>query len=35
MAPSEREKATDGLQRWISKESIAEALIDAIELFTE
>jgi predicted transcriptional regulator len=35
MAPGEREKATDGLQRWISKESIAESLIDAIELFTE
>lgn len=35
MAPGEREKATDGLQRWISKESIAESLIDAVELFTE
>ena len=35
MAPGEQEKANDGLQRWISKESIAESLIDAIELFTE
>lgn len=35
MAPGERDKAGDGLQRWISKESIAESLIDAIELFTE
>jgi len=25
----------DGIQRWISKELIAESLIDAIELFTE
>ncbi len=35
MAPGEHENAADGLHRWISKESIAESLIDAIELFTE
>jgi predicted transcriptional regulator len=35
MAPGQNEAAGDGLQRWISKESIAESLIDAIELFTE
>ena len=35
LAPGRHENATDGLQRWISKESIAESLIDAIELFSE
>ncbi|HZR05035.1 MAG TPA: chloride channel protein [Candidatus Udaeobacter sp.] len=35
MAPGQHENAADGLQRWISKESIAESLIDAIELFSE
>jgi CIC family chloride channel protein len=35
LAPGQHENATDGLQRWISKESIAESLIDAIELFSE
>jgi CIC family chloride channel protein len=35
LAPEHHEQATDGLQRWISKESIAESLIDAIELFSE
>jgi CIC family chloride channel protein len=35
LAPGQRENAADGLQRWISKESIAESLIDAIELFSE
>ena len=35
LAPGRHENAADGLQRWISKESIAESLIDAIELFSE
>ena len=35
MAPGQRDNPADGLQRWISKELIAESLIDAIELFTE
>jgi CIC family chloride channel protein len=35
LAPGQHENAADGLQRWISKESIAESLIDAIELFSE
>jgi hypothetical protein len=35
LAPGQHENAVDGLQRWISKESIAESLIDAIELFSE
>lgn len=35
LAPGQRENAADGLQRWLSKESIAESLIDAIELFSE
>jgi chloride channel protein, CIC family len=35
LAPEHHEQAADGLQRWISKESIAESLIDAIELFSE
>jgi chloride channel protein, CIC family len=35
MAPGQHENSADGLQRWISKESIAESLIDAIELFSE
>jgi predicted transcriptional regulator len=35
LAPGQQENAADGLQRWISKESIAESLIDAIELFSE
>jgi chloride channel protein, CIC family len=35
LAPSEHENAGDGLQRWLSKEAIAESLIDAIELFSE
>ena len=30
-----KENAPDNLQRWISKESIAESLIDAIELFAD
>jgi predicted transcriptional regulator len=35
LAPEHHEQAADGPQRWISKESIAESLIDAIELFSE
>jgi CIC family chloride channel protein len=35
LASGRHENAADGLQRWISKESIAESLIDAIELFSE
>ncbi|MGH8094337.1 MAG: chloride channel protein [Chthoniobacterales bacterium] len=35
MATGANESGADGLQRWISKELIAESLIDAIELFTE
>ena len=35
MAPGKHENPDDGLQRWISKESIAESLIEAIELFTD
>ncbi len=35
LAPGQNENAADGLQRWISKESIAESLIDAIQLFSE
>ncbi len=35
MAAGSREKPSDSLQRWISKELIAESLIDAIELFTD
>ncbi len=35
MAPGQRDDPADGLQRWISKELIAESLIDAIELFTD
>jgi CIC family chloride channel protein len=35
LAPGQHENVADGLQRWISKESIAESLIDAIELFSE
>ncbi len=35
MAPGQRDNPANGLQRWISKELIAESLIDAIELFTE
>ncbi len=35
IAPGQQENAEGGLQRWISRESIAESLIDAIELFTE
>ena len=35
LAPGQHENAADGLQRWISKESVAESLIDAIELFSE
>jgi CIC family chloride channel protein len=35
LAPGQHANAADGLQRWISKESIAESLIDAIELFSE
>jgi hypothetical protein len=33
--PAKDEKAAGGLQRWISKESIGESLIDAIELFAD
>ncbi len=35
LAQGQHENGTDGLRRWISKESIAESLIDAIELFAE
>ena len=35
LAAGQHQSGTDGLERWISKESIAESLIDAIELFTE
>ncbi len=35
LAPGQHENADDGLQRWLSKEAIAESLIDAIELFSE
>jgi CIC family chloride channel protein len=35
LAPENHEQGADGLQHWISKESIAESLIDAIELFSE
>ncbi len=35
LAPGQHENAYDGLQRWLSKEAIAESLIDAIELFSE
>lgn len=35
MAPGPRDNPADGLQRWVSKESIAESLIDAIELFAD
>ncbi len=35
LEPEQHEQAADGLQRWISKEAIAESLIDAIELFSE
>jgi CIC family chloride channel protein len=35
LAPGASDSPADGLQRWISKESIAESLIDAIELFAD
>ncbi|HEY5036780.1 MAG TPA: chloride channel protein [Chthoniobacterales bacterium] len=35
MAPGPKDDPADGLQRWVSKESIAESLIDAIELFAD
>ncbi len=35
MAPGRREDAAAGIQHWISKESIADSLIDAIELFAD
>jgi CIC family chloride channel protein len=35
MASGPHENGPDVLQRWISKESIAESLIDAIELFAD
>ncbi len=35
LAPGQRDDPADGMQRWISKESIAESLIDAIELFAD
>jgi CIC family chloride channel protein len=34
MAPGQRDPG-EGLQRWISKESIAASLIDAVELFAD
>ncbi len=35
MAPGPRDNPADGMRFWISKESIAESLIDAIELFAD
>ncbi len=35
LAPGPKDNPADGLQRWISKESIADSLIDAIELFAD
>ena len=35
LVPGQNENAADGLQRWLSKESVAESLIDAIELFSD
>ena len=35
MAPGQRDDPAGGIERWISKELVAESLIDAIELFTE
>ena len=35
MAPGPDENGSEDLERWISKESIAESLIDAIELFAD
>ncbi len=35
MAPGQREQASEGLHRWISKEAVAASLIDAIEIFTD
>jgi CIC family chloride channel protein len=35
MAPGQGEDPAEGLQRWISRESIADSLIEAIELFAD
>jgi CIC family chloride channel protein len=35
LTPGPKDNPADGLQRWISKESIADSLIDAIELFAD
>lgn len=35
LAPDQCDNSADGMQRWISKESIAESLIDAVELFAD
>ncbi len=35
LAPGQQENGADGVKRWISKESVAESLIDAVELFSE